>query len=145
MKKSVTSVSELVTQIEADLSAKFDSLEIQKEALQERERAFIKQMASFELGLESFNTEKAGFDALKSEVDQKFSKIRSNDQLSEDLISQASKAKQIEQNLKEVKEERALTDIQLQEVLKREYAASERDKNYEEELKKKIAENFLKG
>ena len=41
MKKSVTSVSELVTQIEADLSAKFDSLEIQKEALQERERAFI--------------------------------------------------------------------------------------------------------
>jgi len=145
MKKSVTSVSELVTQIEADLSAKFDSLEIQKEALQERENAFIKQKASFELGLESFNTEKAGFDALKSEVDQKFSKIRSNDQLSEDLISQASKAKQIEQNLKEVKEERALTDIQLQEVLKREYAASERDKNYEEELKKKIAENFLKG
>ena len=102
-------------------------------------------MASFELGLESFNTEKAGFDALKSEVDQKFSKIRSNNQLSEDLISQASKAKQIEQDLREVKEERALTDIQLQEVLKREYAASERDKNYEEELKKKIAENFLKG
>jgi len=145
MKTKRTEVSELVKQIENELSARDASLETREVEVTEREARLASDRAELELTKETLLKEKADFDRLKEEVDAKLAKVRSDLKLTEDLQTQANQAKHLEQVLKETKEERGLSEYNLEQVKKREIAVTEREKNYKEEISKEFANRFLKA
>ena len=144
MKTKRTEVSELVKQIENELSARDASLETREVEVTEREARLASDRAELELTKETLLKEKADFDRLKEEVDAKLAKVRSDLKLTEDLQTQANQAKHLEQVLKETKEERGLIEYNLEQVKKRKIAVTEREKNYKEEISKEFANKFLK-
>lgn len=146
MKKTArTDVFALAKSIDAELSARQASLDAREAELQSMEDRIATEHVSLETSQAELAKQKAGFDALQQEVDAKLAKIRSDEQLSKDIREQAITAKAIEAELKEVKEERGLTQLNLEEIAKREAAVSEREKNYKEELKKEFAASIFKG
>lgn len=145
MKKTRTEVSDLVKQIEAEFSAREAQLSQRESELQEKENKLAAEFSTFETKQNELNREKADFDRLKEEVDAKIAKVRNDQKLSEDLRAQAQQTKDIEKMLKEIKEERGLTEYNLEQVAKRELAVTEREKNYKEEISKEFANRFLKA
>lgn len=146
MKKPArTDVYELVKSIDGEFSARQESLDNKASELQVLQDRLAAEKSEFESAQAEFIKEKAGFDVLKAEVDAKLTKIRNDQQLSEDLRAQALTAKTIEEQLKEAREESLLAKLTLDEVAKREAAVSEREKNYREELKKEFAASIFKG
>ncbi len=145
MKKLRTEVSDLVKQIESEFSAREAQLQQKENDLQEKENRLAAEFSAFETTKSELDKEKADFDRLKSEVDAKMAKIRNDQKLSEDLRVQAQQAKDTEKMLKEIKEERGLTEYNLEQVAKRELAVTEREKNYKEEISKEFANRFLKA
>ncbi len=146
MKKPArTDVFELVTTIDNEFSARQATLDHQAEELQVMQDKVAAKRAELEIVELELSKEKAGFDALKEEVSRDLNKIRNDRQLSDDLRAQALTAKTIEAELKEVKEERGLTELLLAEIAKRELAVGLREKNYKEELKKEFAATLFKG
>lgn len=145
MKKTRTEVSDLVKQIEAEFSAREAQLSQRESELQEKENKLAAEFSTFETKQNELNREKADFDRLKEEVDAKIAKVRNDQKLSEDLRVQAQQTKDIEKMLKEIKEERGLTEYNLEQVAKRELAVTEREKNYKEEISKEFANRFLKA
>jgi len=144
MKKTITSVSDLVEQIQKELSDRSVMLDEREDEVKTREDAIPAQRASLELDIASFEKEKADFEPLRSEVDGKFNKIRADEKLSKDIIAQALEAKQIEKNLRDIREERMLTDIQLEEMTKREVALSKREQESEDAFKKDLVDKLFK-
>lgn len=146
MKKPArTDVFELVKQIDGEFSARQETLDNREAELQDVQDKIAAQKAELELAEAELAKEKAGFDALKEDVTRNINKIRNDQQLSDDLRAQALTAKNIEKELKEVKEERGLTELLLVEIAKREVAVGLREKNYKEELKKEFAATLFKG
>lgn len=144
MKTKRTEVSELVKQIENELSARESAVASREDEATQREAALASDRAEFELVKEELLKEKAGFDHLKAEVDAKLAKIRNDQQLSEDLQTQANQAKHIEKVLADTKEERGLIEHDLKQIEKREIAVTEREKNYKEEIAREFATKYLK-
>ncbi len=146
MKKPArTDVFELVKTIDNEFSARQETLDNREAELQVVQDKIAAQKAELELAEAELAKEKAGFDALKEDVTRNINKIRNDQQLSDDLRAQALTAKNIEKELKEVKEERGLTELLLVEIAKREVAVGLREKNYKEELKKEFAATLFKG
>lgn len=146
MKKPArTDVYELVKTIDGEFTARQQSLDNKEADLHILQDKVANQKAELELIELELAKEKAGFDALKAEVETKITKIRNDQQLSEDLRAQALTAKTVEKELAEAKEERGLAELTLAEVAKREVAVSLREKNYKEELKKEFAANIFKA
>lgn len=146
MKKPArTDVYELVTAIDGEFTARQQSLDHQAEELQVQQDRIAAERVELEAAQDALAKEQAGFDALKAEVETKITKIRNDQQLSEDLRAQALTAKTVEKELAEAKEERGLAELTLAEVAKREVAVSVREKNYKEELKKEFAANIFKA
>jgi predicted nucleic acid-binding Zn-ribbon protein len=144
MKKTRTEVSELVKQIENELSGREGQLSQRENELQELQNRLAKEFSDLETDRNALIAEKADFDRLSSEVNVKMNKIRNDQKLSEDLRAQAQQAKDIEKMLAEVKEERGLTEYNLREIEKRERAVGVREQTYKEEIAKEFATKYLK-
>lgn len=144
-KPAQTDVYELVEAIDSELSARRATLENKADELQVLQNKLAAEKSELETAQIEFAKEKAGFDTMKSEVDAKFNKIRNDQQLTEDLRTQAIQAKAMQEDLKNAREERMLTDIQLEEIKKRELALSKREKTYQEEIERKFVGSFFKG
>lgn len=140
-----TDIFELATTIDGEFSFRENELKANLDELQIEKDRLAQEKAELELAKESLTKEKADFDLLRVEVDQKYAKIRSDEELTKALNLQADQVKEIDKKLKEVKESEGLTKYNLDEIAKRELALSQKEKIYEQEVAKKFVANIFKG
>lgn len=140
-----TTIADFVKSIDDQLNGREIELDLKLNSIQEDKDKLAKEKADFDLTVESFNKEKAVFEASRVDVDAKYAKIRSDIKLNEDLSAQALEAKRLEKQVKDVAENLALIEIKLKEVEKRELALGVKERNYKEELKKEFASNLFKA
>lgn len=138
-------VADFVQLIDAELNAREAELLKTKEELEAMRDRNAAERLEIEEDRASLEREKADFGVLKSEVDQKFAKIRQDEELSEALRSQAAERKSLDKLAAKAEEDRKLSELNLEELQKRELALSEREKNYKEEIKKEFASNIFKA
>jgi nitrate reductase alpha subunit len=149
MKKKQTppkaTVAELVLAIDSQLNAREEALNNRDAELDAKRDAIAKEREELDLAIESLAKEKADFAVSSQEVQVKFSKIRSDEALSQALSEQAIQAKDLEKREKAVANDLALVKLQLEKVAQRETAVSKRESEYKEEIKKEFASNLFKA
>lgn len=138
-------VADFVQAIDNELNSREAELLAIKEDLELMRDRVAADRLSVENDRVSLETDKAEFALLKSEVDQKFAKIRQDQELSEALREQANERKALEALAKEAQEDRLLSEINIKEVQKRELALSDREKKYKEEVEKQFVSGFFKA
>lgn len=152
MKKNTTTpkvekktVADFVQSIDAELNQRESALLTLKSELETMRDSVAHDRLEVEESKVALDKEKADFSVLSSGVDQKFAKIRQDEELSEAFGAQALERKSLDKLAKQAEEDRKLSEINLQELQKRELKLSEREKNYKEEIKKEFASNIFKA
>lgn len=145
MSKTKTSIADLVKTIDAELSSREVAVSDAELEIQQKRDQLAEEALKIEIDRETFQKEKADFEALRSDVDIKYAKIRSDQKLTEDLKAQAILAKEMEKMVKDAKEERGLSEYNLEQVAKREQAMSAREEQYKLEIQKQVVTGLFKG
>lgn len=138
-------VADFVQAIDNELNAREAELLTLKEELELMRDAVASDRLAVEEDRVALETAKAEFGIMKSEVDQKFAKIRTDEKLSQDLREEANERKALEKLAKKAEEDRLLSEINIEELKKREIALSKRESKYKEEVEKQFVSGFFKG
>ncbi len=137
-------VADFVQLIDNELNSREAGLLTLKEELEAVRDRNASERLQIEEERASLEKEKAQFLTLKSEVDQKFSKIRQDKELSEALKAQADERKALEKIAKQADEDKKLSELNLQELGKRELALSKREEVYRDEIKKELTNQLFR-
>lgn len=113
-----------------ELDKKIKAKDVQKAELDKRE----KELGERELG----------FAKKSADVEEKFSKIMSEEQLRAKLNEYNTLVGQNQELVKKAEDEHAEAVVLMELVVKRELAVSEREKTYEEKIRKQFADKLLK-
>ncbi len=136
-------VQDFIDQLDTQLNRREADLDAKERTISEREEVCNKQEMSFTDRQIEVERAERELEFKKAEVEISVSKVRSDSDLSDALRTQAEDMKLMVAIQKDVTEQKALTDIQLEEIMKREKALSVREETYKEEVENKIAKSFL--
>lgn len=139
-----TSIADLVATIDVELNLRSEALDAREAELDARKQAIQKEREDLDAAIATFSQEKADFELSSSEVQAKFVKIRNDEQLTATLREQALERKANDKALADSQENLNLAKLKLDEVARRELQLSEREKQYKDEIQKKVVLGFFK-
>lgn len=141
----ITGFTDLAKQLDFEFSKRQAEIETHMAELKKLTDLFRQEKADFEAIKQELLKEKSEFDSRKLEVEAKLAKIRSDQELTKALNEQAAREKNIIELSNKATNDLADAKLMREDLMKRELALSEKEQNFEQEIKLELVNSFVGG
>jgi hypothetical protein len=135
---------QLFSDLKAEQNSIIEELNIKKDELDKKIAFNTEKKKDLEKRELVLIEKEKGFDKRETDVNAKASKLMTEEQLREKNVEVNTLIGINEELLKSAKDERAEAELKMEEVVKRELAVQERERTYEEKIRKQFADKLLK-